>query len=275
MPPIRATRDTFSGRASAATHANAEAAECPTTSARPSTASTAASTAATWSSKVASVFSSPWPGRVSGTGRWPSFSSSGTTASQAEPSSHMPAISTMSTSVLLRCRRERVQVALGVEPVVPFLVDHDEQTLGQREVLEPRPPRLETGDRLPKLLGGQRSDHVVDHGLPFPPYGEDLVQRRTRLSVPGDAVPAGCLVPGEIERVPGQGVAERHPADPGGAREVEVAQRLDEGPLAADLLVQELGKEGSCPVLGVGPQPLEDRPRLLEPLDGGRVHLGP
>ena len=50
MPPIRATRATFSGRASAATHASVEAAEWPTTSAGPSAASRAASTEATWSS---------------------------------------------------------------------------------------------------------------------------------------------------------------------------------------------------------------------------------
>jgi hypothetical protein len=39
--------------------------------------------------------------------------------------------------------------------------------------------------------------------------------------------------------------------------------------------VQQLGRERTRPVLGACPQPLEDRPRLLEPLDGGRVHLGP
>src|SRR5215218_2092993 len=160
MPPIRTTRATFSGRASAATHANAEAAEWPTTSVGPSAASTAASTAATWSSNVASAFSSPWPGRVSGIGRWPSPSSSGTTASQAEPSSHIPAISTMSISVLLTRCHERFQVALGVEPVMPFLVDHDEQALGEWKVLELRPPRLSTGDRLAELLRVKGGDHI-------------------------------------------------------------------------------------------------------------------
>ncbi len=58
--------------------------------------STAASTAATWSSSVADADPSPCPGRVSGTGRWPSASSAGTTSAQADPSSHRPAMSTMS-----------------------------------------------------------------------------------------------------------------------------------------------------------------------------------
>src|SRR3954451_15601885 len=259
MPPISATRATFSGRASAATHASAEAAEWPTTSTGASAVSTAASTAATWSSKVASAFPSPWPGRVSGTGRWPSPSSAGTTASQAEPASHMPAISTMSISVLplgsSPCH-ERVQVALGVQPVMPFLVDHDGQALGEREVLPPRPPRLHPADRLVELLRGQPADHVADHRLALTTYAEDLLQRRTSLAVPGDALPAGRLVPGQVQPVPGHRVAEHHPADPGGAREVQVTQRLDEGPLPADPLVQQAGRESPRPVHGAGPQPL-------------------
>src|SRR4051812_1492711 len=174
MPPISATRATLSGRASAATHASAAAAEWPTTSAGPSAASTAATTAATWSSNVAPAFPSPCPGRVSAIGRWPSSSSSGTTASQAEPSNHMPAINTMSISVLHLGRsgcHEQVQVTLGIEPVLPFLVDHDRQALGEREVLELRPPRLRAGDRLLEPLRGQRGDHVADHGLASAAYG--------------------------------------------------------------------------------------------------------
>src|SRR3954464_14075969 len=114
----------------------------------------------------------------------------------------MPAISTMSISVLLLSCHECVEVALGVEPVMPFLVDHDEQALAEREVLELRPPRLHPGDPLVELLRGQRGDDVADHGLVFVAYVEDLLQRRTRVSVPGDALPAGRLVPGEVERVP-------------------------------------------------------------------------
>lgn len=62
--------------------------------------STAASTAASWSSSVAEAVPSPWPGRVSGKGRWPSAVSSGTTSSLADPSNHRPAMSKMSTDVL-------------------------------------------------------------------------------------------------------------------------------------------------------------------------------
>ena len=42
---------------------------------------------------VAEADPSPWPGRVSGTGRWPSDRSVDATSSQADPSSHRPAMS--------------------------------------------------------------------------------------------------------------------------------------------------------------------------------------
>src|SRR3954469_6167015 len=122
---------------------------------------------------------SPWPGNVKATGRWPSFSSSGTTSVQAVASSHMPAMSTMSMSVLrLRRSCECVQVPFGVEPVVPFLVDHDEQALCQWEVLELRPTRLGPSDGLVEPLGGQGGDDIAHHGLALMTYGENLVQRR-------------------------------------------------------------------------------------------------
>ena len=94
------TEATFSGRASAASQASVQAAECPTTTTGPGAASTAATTAATWSPRVADDEPSPWPGSVSGIGRWPSSSSAGETSSQADPSSQSPAISSVSMSVL-------------------------------------------------------------------------------------------------------------------------------------------------------------------------------
>ena len=64
---MRATLLTLPGRASAASHARLQAAECPTTMGLPAAASTAATTAADWSASVADVLPSPWPGRVIGT----------------------------------------------------------------------------------------------------------------------------------------------------------------------------------------------------------------
>ena len=73
--------------------------------------------------------------------------------------------------------------------------------------------------------------------------------------------------------MPGHGIAEYHPARPGGAGEAEVAQRLDEGPLVADPHVQQFGRECPRSILGLGPEPLQGHPRLLEARDRGRVHL--
>ena len=42
-----------------------------------------------------------------------------------------------------------------------------------------------------------------------------------------------------------------------------------------DPLVEQLGWQRARPFLGAGPEPLEDLPRFLEALDGGRMHLGP
>jgi len=54
-----------------------------------------------------------------------------------------------------------------------------------------------------------------------------------------------------------------------------VAQRLDERPLAADRLVQPLGRQAARPRDGLVPQPLHDIPGLAEPGRVSRAHLGP
>jgi len=54
-----------------------------------------------------------------------------------------------------------------------------------------------------------------------------------------------------------------------------VAQRLDERPLAADGLVQQLRWQAAGPFDGLAPEPLEDVPRLTEAGWVCRAHLGP
>ncbi len=54
-----------------------------------------------------------------------------------------------------------------------------------------------------------------------------------------------------------------------------MAQRLDEGPLSLDLLVEQLRGHPASPLDGPPPQPLEDVPRFAEPAGIGRPHLHP
>lgn len=118
----------------------------------------------------------------------------------------------------------------------------------------------------------ERLDHLPHHGLALPAYGEHLVEARPGLPVPRDAVPARRLVPRQVERVPGRGVAQHHPADPRVAGEAEVAQRLDERPLVADGLVQLRLVEAAGALDRLGPAAFDDHPRLPEPLGGVRPH---
>jgi hypothetical protein len=76
------------------------------------------------------------------------------------------------------------------------------------------------------------------------------------------------LVPLQAERVPGGWVAADRPADPGVGGEDQVAERLDERPLAIDGLVQRLRRQAAGPRHRLVPEPPEDFPRLAE---AGRV----
>src|SRR5215475_2218392 len=54
-----------------------------------------------------------------------------------------------------------------------------------------------------------------------------------------------------------------------------MSQRLDERPLAVDRLVQQLRLHAAKAFDGLGPQPLDDVPRLTESSRVRRAHLGP
>ena len=88
-----------------------------------------------------------------------------------------------------------------------------------------------------QLVVGQRLDDLADGRLAAGAQRQHLVERGTGLAVPRDAVPAGRLVPREVQRVPRCCTSEHGAVHPGGAGEAEVAQRLDEGPLVVDAAV--------------------------------------
>ena len=79
----------------------------------------------------------------------------------------------------------------------------------------------------------------------------------------------------QIERVERQWITEEHAVDPAVGRIGEVAQRLDERPLAIHRLVELLGGEGSGPVDRAGPQLLDDFPGFAEPVSIRWPHLHP
>jgi hypothetical protein len=69
----------------------------------------------------------------------------------------------------------------------------------------------------------------------------------------------------QVEWVPRARLPEDRTLDPRVGREHQVAERVDEGPLVIDGLVQQSGVE----IPGAGhsavPQPLDEVPRLAEP----------
>ena len=80
---------------------------------------------------------------------------------------------------------------------------------------------------------------------------------------------------GRSSGVPRLGVTEERPAHPGVGGEDQVAQGLDERPLAVDALVQLVGRKRAGALDGAGPEPLDDVPGLAVAGGVGRAHLGP
>ena len=115
-----------------------------------------------------------------------------------------------------------------------------------------------------------------DGGHPVRAQGEHLLQRRTRPPVARHPRRVGHLVVGQVERVPGRRLAQQRAPHPGVGGEHEMAQRLDERPLALDPFVRAAREPCPGPGSTVSlPQPLEDGPRLAEPVGVGRPHLHP
>ena len=164
------------------------------------------------------------------------------------------------------------EVAFGEAAVLALLVEHDQQAVGEREVLLLRPAGFESGDGRGELLGGEAVDHPAHHRLSSAAQLEHLVERGAYVTVPGDAVPPGRLVPRQVERVPRPGIAEHHPAHPRSRGERQVAERLDERPLTADRCVERLGRQRAGTLDRLGPLLLEQVPGLAEARRVGRVH---
>jgi len=159
--------------------------------------------------------------------------------------------------------------------VLPFLGEDGLQAAAHGEALRCRVAR--GGDRFgpPGQLGvGEPGEHLAHGGHAVGAQGEHLVQRRPGALVPRDIGFVGHLVVGQAQRVPGRRLAQDRAADPGVGGEDEVAQRLDEGPLVVDPLVQQLRGHPLRPRDRLLPQPLEDVPGLAEPVGIGRAHLG-
>ncbi len=105
--------------------------------------------------------------------------------------------------------------------------------------------------------------------------GQHLVEGGPDRPVARDAGCVGHAVPRQLERVPGRRVAEDGPAHPGVRGEGEVAQGLDEGPLAVDRLVQQCRVEAPGPLDRRRPPPLDDVPRVAKAGGVGGSHLHP
>jgi hypothetical protein len=159
--------------------------------------------------------------------------------------------------------------------VLPLFGEDRLQAAAHRVAVRLRVARL--GDRFghPGQRGvGEPGEHLAHGGHPVRAQREHLVQRRPGGPVPRDVHLVGHLVVRQPQRVPRRRPAQDRAADPGVGGEDEVAQRLDEGILVVDPLVQQVRVHPAGPVHGLLPQPLEDIPGLAVPVRIGRAHLG-
>ena len=171
-------------------------------------------------------------------------------------------------------RGEHREVALGVEPVLPLLVEDHAQALGDGEAVGVGHERRGRGDRSARARRrrGRRAPPRRRHGAGPARSSTSSSEGRTSRSH-GTPSTAGRLVPGQVERVPGGGIGPDHAADPARVREAEVAQGLDERPLVVDLLVQRArpaatGPARRCrPTAGRAPR----TPRGTRPRSVGRI----
>lgn len=85
----------------------------------------------------------------------------------------------------------------------------------------------------------------------------------------------GAWSHGRSNPVPRRGVAQDHPAHPGSAGDVEVPQGLDERPLVVDAAMQRRLGEPPGTREGALPPPLQDCPRLTDPVAVLGAHPGP
>ena len=155
------------------------------------------------------------------------------------------------------------EVALGVEPVVPLLVEDDRAgTRAPGSCAAAASPGASTGSVSPA------SDSSV---RPSTTARTVAIRSRRRASTSssdgrtsrsrGTPGRVGHLVPRQVERVPRRRVAEDRPAHPRVGGEDQVAQRLDERPLAVDRLVQQVGSAAGGPARRCRPTAARRRPR--------------
>jgi hypothetical protein len=168
------------------------------------------------------------------------------------------------------------QVPFGVEAVLPFLVQDDEQAVTDREAPGRRPARSvdRFGAGVERRVG-QAVDELAHGGHPIAAQREDRLERGAGGAVPGHPGGVPHLVPRQVQRIPRRRVAEHGPPDPRVGGERQVAQRLGERPLAVDRLVQQFRRQAAGPGDGLVPEPLHGVPRLAEARRVRRAHLGP
>src|SRR6266702_1093526 len=169
---------------------------------------------------------------------------------------------------------EHIEVPFGVQPVLPLLVENGLQAPAYGEALRFWVARLHDGfGHAGQLLVGEIGDHLAHGGHAVRAQGEHLVQRRPRAAVVRDAGFVGHLVVGQVQPVPGRRLPQDCALHPSVGGEDEMAQRLDEGPLSIDSLVEQLRCHAASPPDGPLPQPLENVPCFAEPFGIGRPHL--
>jgi len=155
-------------------------------------------------------------------------------------------------------RYQHIQVALGVQAVLPLFVENAEQTLTHRVAAGLRPAwSLDRLGVAVQRLVGQALDDAAHGEHPVTAQLEHRVERRPCVAVARHPRRVGHLVPRQVQGVPRRRIAEDRQPDPGVGGEHKVAQRLDERPLAVDRFVQQLGSQAAGPLDGLAPEPFE------------------
>src|SRR5918993_4746772 len=107
---------------------------------------------------------------------WGSHNTANSTARRPQPSS------TVSHCIIPRppasAADQGGEVAFRVAAVLPLLVEHHQQALLERELLELRPPGSRLRHLRVELLLRERLDHASHHRLPIATNGKHLVERR-------------------------------------------------------------------------------------------------
>jgi hypothetical protein len=176
---------------------------------------------------------------------------------------------------LSAARRQGAQISFGVEPVLPFFAEGNQQAFAHREAARRRPPG--SLNRCGVVI--QRRVRLAPDD---PAHGWTSDRGAVRAPPQARAVPRGRAVPPPCRASrptagPGDPTATGpgDPApDPGVGGEHQAAQGLDERPLTLNRLMEQLWRQPTGPFHALAPEPLKDVPCLSEPGGVRRAHLG-